>query len=118
LSKNLTSVGALVSSESEYTLVEASSDLIACFEPLASADTPLPPVVINEVSADNGIYINDLWKKSDWIELHNTTDHDIDLAGMYLSDNMNKASKWQIGADLAADAPISTIIPAHSYRII
>ena len=118
LSKHITSVGALVSSEPEYTLVEASSDLIACFEPIASSGTPLPPVVINEMSADNGIYINDLWKKSDWIELHNTTSQDIDLAGMYLSDNVNKADKWQIGSDLAADAPVSTIIPAHGYRII
>ena len=118
LTRCQSSVCSLVSSESEYTLVEDSSDLIACFEPIASGDTPLPPVVINEVSADNGIYINDLWKKSDWIELYNTTDLDIDLAGMYLSDKVNKADKWQIGTDLADDATISTIIPAHGYRII
>ncbi len=118
LSKNLTSGGELVCSDPEYELPASSSDLIACFEPLASAGTHLPPVVINEVSADNGIYINDLWKKSDWIELHNTTNQDIDLAGMYLSDKVGKPDKWQIGADLASDTPISTIIPAHGYRII
>ena len=112
------SVGMLVSSNPEYTLYEESCDLIACFEPIATNSNPLPPVVINEVSADNGIYVNDLWKKSDWIELHNTTDQDIDLTGMYLSDKVNKADKWQIGSDLADDAPISTIIPAHGYRII
>ncbi len=110
--------GNLVSSNPEYTLVESSSDLIACFEPIASDETPLPPVVVNEVSADNGIYINDLWKKSDWIELYNTTAHDIDLAGMYISDKVSKPDKWQIGSDIAADTPVSTIIPAHGYRII
>ena len=118
LAKCKSSVGSLVSTLPEYTLVKEESDLIACFEPIASSDTPLPPVVINEVSADNGIYINDLWKKSDWIELHNTTDQDIDLSSMYLSDKVNKADKWQIGSDLPADVPISTIIPAHGYRII
>ena len=105
-------------SDPEYELPASSRDLIACFEPIASTDTPLPPVIINEVSADNGIYINDLWKKSDWIELYNTTNQDIDLAGMYLSDKVNLPDKWQIGSDLADDAPISTIIPAHGYRII
>ena len=118
LSKNLTSGGELVCSDPEYELPASSRDLIACFEPIASTDTPLPPVIINEVSADNGIYINDLWKKSDWIELYNTTNQDIDLAGMYLSDKVNLPDKWQIGSDLADDAPISTIIPAHGYRII
>ena len=118
LSSHLMTGGPLVSSEPEYTLIAGSSDLIACFEPLASGDTPLPPVVINEVSADNGIYINDLWKKSDWIELYNTTDQDIDLTGMYLSDKVNKPDKWQIGSDVADDASISTIIPAHGYRIV
>ena len=110
--------GTLVCSDPEYELPASSRDLIACFEPIASADTSLPPVVINEVSADNGIYINDLWKKSDWIELYNTTNQDIDLAGMYLSDKVGKPDKWQIGSDLASDAPISTVIPAHGYRII
>ena len=118
LSSHLMTGGPLVSSEPEYTLIAGSSDLIACFEPLASGDTPLPPIVINEVSADNGIYINDLWKKSDWIELYNTTDQDIDLTGMYLSDKVNKPDKWQIGSDVADDASISTIIPAHGYRIV
>ena len=110
--------GPLVSSEPEYTLVESDSDLIACFEPIASSSPPLPPVVINEVSADNGIYINDLWKKSDWIELYNTTNQDIDLTGMYLSDKVNNPNKWQIGSNLADNSSISTIIPAHGYRII
>jgi hypothetical protein len=118
LSKNLTSGGELVCSDPEYELPASSRDLIASFEPIASTDTPLPPVVINEVSSDNGIYINDLWKKSDWIELYNTTNQDIDLAGMYLSDKVGKPDKWQIGSDLAADASISTIIPAHGYRIV
>ena len=118
LSKLITTISSLASSEPEFTLFESSSDLIACFEPIVPSDTSLPSVVINEVSTDNGIYVNDLWKKSDWIELYNTTNEDIDLAGMYLSNKANKPNKWQIGADLDVDSPISTIIPAHGYRII
>ncbi len=112
--------GSLVCSEPEYTLVETDSNLIACFEPIASAETPLPLVVINEVSADNGIYVNDLWNKSDWIELYNTTGQDIDLTGMYLSNDLANPELWQIAppADSPFDVDQVMKLPAHGYRII
>jgi hypothetical protein len=31
----------------------------------------------------------------DWIEIHNPTDEEIDLSGMYLSDNQNDLRQWQ-----------------------
>ncbi len=74
----------------------------------------LPPVRINEVSSKNDIYISDYMKKSDWLELFNTTDKDIDVKGMYLSDNRKNLKKYQIeGFD-----SISTIIPAHGYKVV
>ena len=54
------------------------------------------PIRINEVSAGNDIYISDYGKKSDWLELYNTTDEDIDLAGMYLSDNGRNGRKYRL----------------------
>lgn len=71
------------------------------------------PVRINEVSAGNDIYVNDYRKKNDWVELYNTTDEDIDLSGLYLSDKANKPQKWQISSKVGG-----TIIPAHGTRII
>lgn len=89
------------------------SSVVALFEsfPLGGVGGGLP-IRINEVSAANDIYISDYQKKSDWIELYNTTDSLIDLAGMYLSDNPAKPQKYQIPADG------NTLIAPHGYRIV
>gem|GEM_PF-1378854 len=92
--------------------------LEAVFAPLkASAlnDAGSHPVVVNEVSARNSIYQNDLYKRADWVELYNTTAQDIDLTGMYLSNSL--ANPFQ--ATITPDAMESnTIIPAHGHKII
>ena len=93
-----------------------SISLTACFKPLTEAERKtqgITPVCINEVSAANTIYVNDYYKRNDWIELYNTTDAAIDVAGMYLSDNLEKTKKYQITGSGA-----STTIPAHGYLII
>ncbi len=73
------------------------------------------PVVINEVSAANSINANEYYKKDDWVELYNTTDRDIDLEGMYLSDHLAQPHRWRITAQ---NTKASTIIPAHGYKLI
>ncbi|MGN1256382.1 MAG: lamin tail domain-containing protein, partial [Bacteroidaceae bacterium] len=91
----------------------------AVFEPIkasALAHAGAHPVVINEVSAQNSIFQNDLFKRADWVELYNTTDEDIDLTGMYLSDTPENPCQYAITA--AATAESSTLIPAHGYKII
>ena len=91
--------------------------LTACFTPIDDAGLMaqgITPVRINEVSADNSIYVNEYFKRNDWVELYNTTDDDIDVEGMYLSDNPEKPKKYQITAALEG----TTIIPAHGYLII
>ena len=95
-----------------------SISLTACFACLSAGEreaTGLAPVRINEVSAANSIYVSDLYKTSDWVELVNTTDTDIDLEGLYLTDNADKPQKYQISA---AGTDASTIIPARGHRII
>lgn len=109
----------LVSPEREYTLsTTTATQLKAVFEPVPD-EYLIPagstPVVVNEVSAGNSIYVNEYFKKNDWIELYNTTSEDIDLAGMYISDNPDDLQKYQISA---AETDGSTIIPAHGYKII
>ena len=78
------------------------------------ATKSLPTIRINEVSAGNDTYINEYGKKNDWIELYNTSDQDFDLAGIYLSDNVLNPHKFQI----PSFTDISTIIPAHGYKVI
>jgi hypothetical protein len=90
--------------------------LTASFTPLSDAERKaqgLTPVCINEVSAANNTYVNDHFKRNDWVELYNTTDTDIDVEGMYLSDNLEKPKKYQISG-----GEVSTTIPAHGYLII
>ena len=90
----------------------------AMFEPINNpvtyAGTGASPIRINEVSANNTIYVNEYAKQDDWIELYNTTNTDIDIAGMYLSDNASNPAKYQI----AGSENISTIIPAHGTLVI
>ena len=117
-----TSVGA---SSDEDILTDAVIDitdnnvnLTAMFTPLTAKERAaqgLTPVRINEVSAANDIYVNEFFKRNDWVELYNTTDQPIDVEGMYLSDNLSKPKKYQI---TKGNASINTIIPAHGYLII
>ncbi|MBO4641972.1 MAG: lamin tail domain-containing protein [Bacteroidaceae bacterium] len=72
------------------------------------------PIRINEVSAGNDIYANEYWKRNDWVELYNTTDKDMDVAGMYLSDNIRKPQKYKI----TASENVNTVIPAHGTLIV
>ena len=118
----LTTMGA--SSDEELiadAVIDLPSDatviLTATFDRALSGSpaegTPL--VRINEISPDNDIYVNEYFKRDDWVELYNTTSQPIDVEGMYLTDNPEKPQKYQItkGETLA-----STIIPAHGYLII
>src|SRR5690554_4827980 len=68
-------------------------------------------VYINEVMADNqntlSDYDNDF---SDWIELYNPNDKDINLHGYYLTDNELDLTKWKF--------PKNSRISAKDYKII
>ena len=105
------------STEAEISLPEGNNTLVATFTPLTEEELSkngITPVRINEVSAANGIFVNDFFKRNDWIELYNTTDEDIDVEGMYLSDNVKKPIKYQI----EKTDGVSTIIPAHGFLIV
>lgn len=112
--------GALVSAEPEFDVNETSPRYVAKWEKMTPEEMIAEglnpsPVVINEVSASNEIYVNDLFKKSDWIELYNTTDEPVNIAGMYLTDNLDKPQKFQIPTD---DVRLNTIIPARGYKVV
>ena len=117
----------VICQKNQITLSEdADAAYIALFEPITEPDKYVEsggtPIRINEVSANNSIYVNEYGKRDDWIELYNTTDEDIDIAGMYLSDNANNPTKYQITkvsspADEGREEA-STIVPAHGTRII
>ena len=91
---------------------------IACFTPISDAEKAaqgLTPVRINEGSAQNGIYVNEQFKRNDWLELYNTTGNPIDVEGMYLTNSPKNPKKYKI---TKGDSQAGTIIPAHGYLII
>jgi hypothetical protein len=117
-----TSVGASsdedILTSAVIDVTDSNISLTALFTPLSAekrAAEGLTPVRINEVSAANDIYVNEFFKRNDWVELYNTTDQPIDVEGMFLSDNLKKPTKYQISK---STTPSSTIIPAHGYLIV
>ena len=106
----------IISTDREYTLVSDITQLKAMYEQLPEEEQSVSnyPVRINEISADNSIYVNEYYKKNDWIELYNTTSQPVDVAGMYLSDNLSKLTKYQI----PSEDGISTVIEPYGHLII
>ena len=71
----------------------------------------LGQIVINEFSASNfDSHQDNYGEYEDWIELHNTSNVDVDLNGWYLTDKPNNTTKWQF--------PGSFIISGNSVGII
>ena len=106
--------GADIISTKPVLSVPAGSDIsiTAIFSPVTEVGVP---VRINEVSAANDIYVNEFFKRNDWVELYNTTSDDVDVAGMYLSDNVKKPGKYQIAS---LQGGPSTVIPPHGHLIV
>ncbi|MBP5375986.1 MAG: CotH kinase family protein [Bacteroidaceae bacterium] len=113
-----------VSTDTEYTLPSSGTQkVIAMFEKISEEDMlteGITPVRINEVSAANSIYVNDYYKKNDWMELYNTTDKDIDIKGMTIihTSDKSKQPKWHEYIVPSDDVTLNTIIPAHGYKVI
>ncbi|MBO4589365.1 MAG: CotH kinase family protein [Bacteroidaceae bacterium] len=104
---------SLVSTDETYTLpLTGDYELVACYEPVEH-DEGTCSVVINEVSASNSIFISDVFKRSDWVELYNTTSHPIDLAGWYISDDVDEPYKYCF----PADEPLTLIAP-HGFSLV
>ena len=104
--------------EIDLALLNASSfSLVATYERLADdqllADIATP-VKVNEVSAANTVFINEQFKKNDWLELYNATTTDIDAAGLFISDDINQPLKYQIPTGSVAN----TIIPANGHLVV
>ena len=117
-----TSVGTVdvdaYSTDAEIELPGSAMNLIACFQPLTPAERQaqgITPVRINEVSGSNDSFIDEYGKKGDWVELYNTTDEEVDVEGMYLTDDVKQPTKYQI---TKAGTQAQTKIPAHGYLIV
>ena len=70
-------------------------------------------IAINEVMASNGdsLATKNGGAELDWVELRNTGDADVDLAGWYMYDDDAKPAKW-------VKIEGSCIVPAHGFKIV
>ena len=110
--------GVPYSSKEEIDLPESDINLTAHFLAFSDAkkkQAGITPVRINEVSGSNDSFVDEYYKKGDWVELYNTTDLPIDVEGMYLSDNASKPTKYQI---TKGQTKAQTIIPAKGHLVI
>jgi len=105
--------GWYLSHNQQYQLTsqQESMTIVACFEPVATEC----PVVINEVSASNDIYVNDYFKRNDWVELFNVSPDTVDIAGMYLSDDASMPDKYAIAP---GDHKAGTLIAPGGHLVI
>jgi hypothetical protein len=72
---------------------------------------PRTPIRISEVLADNvHAYADEFGEYDDYIELHNASDEPIDVGGLYLSDDANQPTRWEL--------PAGSVIPAGGYLLV
>ena len=69
-------------------------------------------LAINELMASNlGEAMSPATNFDSWIELYNPSDQTVNLAGMYLSDNIENLKRWQMPDDIGS-------VPAKGYKVV
>lgn len=76
----------------------AYSDLIAeaFFEPVNI--NLVQGIIINELNARTSVVTDNAGEPEDWIELYNAGDETVNLAGLYITDNLNFKNKHQLSS--------------------
>ena len=73
------------------------------------------PLFINEIQASNATTLSDAQGEyDDWIEIYNGGTEPLDVGGMYLTDDPDAPTQWQI----PTDDPEQTTVPAGGYLVI
>ncbi|HHS96167.1 MAG TPA: hypothetical protein ENJ45_06210, partial [Phaeodactylibacter sp.] len=65
---------------------------------------------INEIAASGTTYADEAQECDDWIELYNAGTEAVSIGGLFLTDDLDNRSKWQIASP--------TIIPPNGYQTI
>jgi hypothetical protein len=66
--------------------------------------------VINELQSRNSTIESDTGKKSDWVELYNSSDTEESLEGYFISDDLVEKQKGKLGVD--------AVVPARGYLVL
>ncbi|MEZ5043203.1 MAG: HYR domain-containing protein [Saprospiraceae bacterium] len=94
---------------------DGSETLKAFYAPTPGSSNIIPFVSnlwINEIQPINNTSITDEFGENDsWIEIYNNNEEAVDIGGLFLSNDINNLSLWQIPSGQAA----ATTIPAKSF---
>lgn len=89
--------------------------IVILFLQLTSAKEVHAQLTINEIMASNSNTISDgNGEFDDWVEIYNAGDLSVNLAGMYVSDDPDNPTKWQIPNTSSAQTTVS----AEGYLIL
>ena len=84
-------------SRSLYKLLLIATAVIP-FSDIKADSTPEPALVINEIMPANiDMFLDPSMNYGSWIEIYNSSDQDIDLAGYYLSDDASNPTLCPLG---------------------
>ncbi len=82
---------------------------------LSNEYTPVRNILITEVSATrNDSITSESGEVTDWIELFNNNDYDVNIGGLFLTDSLKEKCKYRIPANNI----MKTTIPAKEYIIL
>ncbi len=111
----------------EYYVEAVGTNGMSSYKPASAPDNtndyllnidPLPQLVINEFMASNTSCCPDTDSGEDefddWIEIHNTGNTPVNVAGMYLSDDIEDP----FGDKISEDDADATTIPAGGYLVL
>jgi len=77
--------------------------------------TPVTGLVINEFMASNdAAFADENGDFDDWIEIYNMNDHPVDIGGLFVTDDLEDPTAWQI----PDSAPDTTTIPAGGFLVL
>ncbi len=79
---------------------------------IAAAEPARGEVVLNELQASNDATIEDPdapGEFDDWAEVFNSSDADVDLGGHYLTDDLERPTRWRI--------PPGVVVPARGFLV-
>lgn len=104
--------GNTLSSDIIYTFTPESNQTITAVYDQSSG---LDNLFINEIMASNNeTFADEKGEYDDWIELYNANDYSVDVSGLYITDKLDKPSKYKIPQGENNE----TTIPAGGYKII
>ena len=109
VNENVNSTESLISEKVyERPFIDTVAPKISSMLPVPNVQSPIS---INEAIADNTLgFVDKYGKKSDWIEIYNSSDSDVDISGYGLTDSVKKPFKWVV--------PNGTVVPHKGYLVI